>query len=129
MRRLTPTSLVASLVVCLCSLSLLGAPPTSAQRSSSSGAAGSEVEGAETGPVSLRETQEFIFQKLAYDEQYFSKIARYREQGRRAPKMSKAGFQREVARARVNLPVLRRFAEEKAAYLEQGRPFTVPGGG
>ncbi len=78
---------------------------------------------------SLRETRDFIFQKMAYDEQYFGRLAKYGEQGRRDPKMSKASFTKELSRARVNLPVLRRFAAEKKAYLDEDKPFTVPGRG
>lgn len=95
---------------------------------SSSATASSPATSSDAAP-SLAETSDFVFQKMAYDEQYFSTLAKYDEQGRTDPKMSKASFQKELARARMNLPVLRRFAQEKKAYLDEGKAFTAPASG
>lgn len=84
-----------------------------------------EQDAGEQEPLSLDEMQSFIFDKLSYDEQYFSKVLRAHESGRPLPGMSRATFRKEVSRAKKNLPVLARFLSEKGAF-DKGKPLSLP---
>lgn len=75
--------------------------------------------------ASLGEMRTFILDKLAYDAEYFAKVVRAHEQGRTLPGLAGGPWQAEVTRANKNLPVLRRFVDERPGF-DSGRPFTLP---
>lgn len=71
------------------------------------------------------ELKAFVLEKLDYDHQYFAGLLELRAQGRTDPRMPADRFEKEVARARANAPVLQTYAAEKAGFL-QGKPFSAP---
>jgi TolB-like protein len=66
-----------------------------------------------------------IFAKLEYDHGYFKLIQRLQAEGRRHPALDDEGFAKEVARARVYVPVLDKVMAARPAY-EAGEPLPLP---
>ncbi len=69
--------------------------------------------------------RDFIFDKLEYDTEYFRNVLRLAKAGKRDSRLDAAKFEREVKRARTNVPVLGLFGREKPAYLT-GQPLSLP---
>lgn len=69
---------------------------------------------------------QFIIEKLEYDARYFDGVLKAQASGRTVPGLKPDEMTAEVTRARRLLPVLRRFADERAGYLEKGAMVTLP---
>lgn len=106
-------------------LALLATSPAPVDGDTPPKPAPAEAKAASGQALSLDEMQAFIVDKMTYDEQYFTKVLRARDKGRRLPRMSRATFRKEVARAKKNLPILTRFSSEQEGY-RAGRPLTLP---
>lgn len=67
-----------------------------------------------------------IFNKLQYDLEYFSGVLQQKAKGKRDSRLSREDWDREVRRARNNVPVLKRLFQERAAHDEKGKSLSLP---
>jgi TolB-like protein len=66
-----------------------------------------------------------IFQKLAYDLEYFSGVLALKAKGQRDSRLSNDEWDKEVRRAQACVPLLKQLHAEKGAY-GSGKPLSVP---
>jgi TolB-like protein len=99
----------------------VSAPAGAARTASPPSAAAAQAQ----GPAAVARS---IFAKLEYDQGYFQLILRLQAEGRRHPALDDEGFAKEVARARLYVPVLGRIMAARAAY-DAGEVLPAPESG
>lgn len=80
---------------------------------------------AQPAPPAPMDVARSVFSKLEYDHGYFKLIQRLQAEGRRHPALDEEGFAKEVARARVYVPVLDRIMAARPRY-DAGAPIPLP---